>query len=205
VSAAEPRPAATLILLRHGGAHGERGLEALMVRRNPTARFMPGVWVFPGGAVDGVDRSAARAGPDPDEAAHRACARRELREEAGIELGADRELWSWSRWITPEVVPLRFDTRFYVAEAPPHARPRADGDEVVAADWVAPRDALERGRNGEFELAFPTIKHLEGLCEYRTAADALAAARTRRVEPILPRVIGTRDDYRIVLPWEPGY
>lgn len=205
VPPAEPRPAATLILLRHGGAHGERGLEALMVRRNPMARFMPGVWVFPGGAVDGGDRATTRPGPDPDEAAHRACARRELREEAGIELGADRELWPWSRWITPELVPVRFDARFYIAEAPPHARPRADGDEVVAADWVAPRDALERGRNGEFELAFPTIKHLEGLCEYRTAADALAAARTRRVEPILPRVVGTRDDYRIVLPWEPGY
>jgi 8-oxo-dGTP pyrophosphatase MutT (NUDIX family) len=202
---AEPRPAATLILLRHGAAHGQRGLEALMVRRNPTARFMPGVWVFPGGAVDSVDRASTRADPDPDEAAHRACARRELREEAGIELDADRELWPWSRWITPEVVPVRFDTRFYIAEAPPHARPTADGDEVVAADWVAPRDALKRGRNGEFELAFPTIKHLEGLCEYGTAADALASARTRRVEPILPRVVGTRDDYRIVLPWEPGY
>ena len=202
--AAEPRPAATLILVRNGGHHGERGLETLMVQRNPAARFMPGVWVFPGGAVDDVDREATASG-DPDEAAHRACARRELREEAGIELAGDAELWPWSRWITPEVVPVRFDTRFYLAEAPPHAGPEADGDEVVAAEWVAPPGALERGRAGSFELAFPTIRHLEGLCEFATAADALAAARTRHVEPILPRVVGTREDWRVVLPGEPEY
>jgi 8-oxo-dGTP pyrophosphatase MutT (NUDIX family) len=205
VSATEPRPAATLILIRSGGRHGDRGLEALMVQRNPAARFMPGVWVFPGGAVDAVDREAAAGGDDVDESAHQACVRRELREEAGIELDDDAELWPWSRWITPEVVPIRFDTRFYLAEAPPHAQPVADGDEVVEAEWVTPAVALERGRDGGFELAFPTVKHLEGLCEYETAADALAAARTRRVEPILPRVVGTREDWRVVLPGDPEY
>jgi 8-oxo-dGTP pyrophosphatase MutT (NUDIX family) len=205
VSAPEPRPAATLILLRHGAAHGNRGLEALMVRRNPSARFMPGAWVFPGGAVDDIDRAAGDATGDPDEAAHRACVRRELREEAGIELADDSGIWPWSRWITPEVVPVRFDTRFYVAEAPPHARPKADGDEVVAADWLAPAEALERAQGEGFDLAFPTIKHLEGLREYASAPEAVAAAQTRRVEPILPRVIGTREDWRVVLPGEPGY
>jgi 8-oxo-dGTP pyrophosphatase MutT (NUDIX family) len=204
MSAPEPRPAATLILVRNGGRHGDRGLETVMVQRNPAARFMPGVWVFPGGAVDEVDRETAAA-DDADEAAHRACARRELREEAGIELGGGAELWPWSRWITPEVVPVRFDTRFYLAEAPPHARPDADGDEVVDAEWVAPAAALERGRDGSFELAFPTIKHLEGLSEYATSADALAAARTRRVEPILPRVVGTRENWRVILPGDPEY
>lgn len=177
-----------------------------MVRRNPGARFMPGVWVFPGGAVDAADREAAEASAaDPDEAAHRACARRELSEEAGIEIAGDEDLWPWSRWITPEVVPVRFDTRFYLAQAPPHARPTADGDEVVAAEWVAPADALDRRRGGEFELAFPTIKHLEGLCAYPTAAAALADARGRTVEPILPRVVGTRESFRVVLPGDPDY
>ena len=52
---ATPRPAATVILLRRGGEHSDRGLEVCMVRRNPEARFMPGVWVFPGGAVDEAD------------------------------------------------------------------------------------------------------------------------------------------------------
>jgi len=202
---AEPRPAATLILVRHGRKHGERGLEVLMVRRHPAARFMPGVWVFPGGAVDEADRAAAGAPDEPDEAAHRACARRELREEAGIELTADQDLWPWSRWITPEAVPIRFDTRFYLAEAPAHARPKPDGDEVVEAEWVAPAEALARRRERGFELVFPTIKHLEGLAGYASAADAVAAARVRRVEPILPRVVGTREDFRVILPGDEEY
>ncbi|HEV2785546.1 MAG TPA: NUDIX domain-containing protein, partial [Solirubrobacteraceae bacterium] len=46
---AVPRPAATVIVVRDG----TRGLEVLLVRRNPAARFMGGVWVFPGGALDG--------------------------------------------------------------------------------------------------------------------------------------------------------
>ena len=204
MTGSEPRPAATLILVRNGGRHGDRGLETLMVQRNPAARFMPGVWVFPGGAVDAVDRESA-TGDELGEAAHRACARRELGEEAGIDLGDDAELWPWSRWITPEVVPVRFDTRFYLAEAPPHAKAAADGDEVVDAEWVAPAAALDRQRGGSFELAFPTVKHLEALCDYPTAADAVAAARTRRVEPILPRVVGTREDWRVVLPGDPEY
>src|SRR5581483_2076241 len=82
---AEPRPAASLILLRRGGKHRDTGVEVLLVRRSPEARFMPGVWVFPGGGVDADD------GADEEEA-HRAAAVRELHEEAGIELGAEAEL-----------------------------------------------------------------------------------------------------------------
>src|ERR1700730_6152807 len=69
-----PRQAATVILLR--GA--QQDLEVLLVRRTPEARFMGGVWVFPGGAVDAEEG-------DGDEA-HRAAAVRELHEEAAIEL-----------------------------------------------------------------------------------------------------------------------
>src|SRR5437764_580716 len=47
-----PRPASSLILLRRGGRHADRGVEVLMVRRSDEARFMPGVWVFPGGTLD---------------------------------------------------------------------------------------------------------------------------------------------------------
>src|SRR5919202_2842047 len=68
---ATPRPAASLILLRRGGKHRARGLEVLLLRRSTEASFMPGVWVFPGGALDSVDR---RVGGDDEEAAHRACA-----------------------------------------------------------------------------------------------------------------------------------
>jgi 8-oxo-dGTP pyrophosphatase MutT (NUDIX family) len=204
---ATPRPAATIILLRRGGKHKQRGVEVLMVQRNPAARFMPGVWVFPGGVVEESERlrdADAEPSPAHEELAPRACAVRELAEEAGIVLPQDAELHPWSRWITPEVVPIRFDTRFYVALAPPHSPPRADGEETVDAGWFTPRRALELHRRSEMELVFPTIKHLESLLPYRSSDEVLAAVG-RRVEPVLPKVIGEGEEQRIVLPGDPGY
>ncbi len=48
-----PRQAATVMLLREG----DEDLEVLLVQRNPQARFMAGVWVFPGGAVEPAEQS----------------------------------------------------------------------------------------------------------------------------------------------------
>jgi 8-oxo-dGTP pyrophosphatase MutT (NUDIX family) len=214
---ATPRPAASLILLRRGGRHRQRGVEVLLVRRSARAGFMPGVWVFPGGVVESdetlppvVEGAPGGVGPaeealDLEELAHRACAVRELGEEAGIELQGDAELHPWSRWITPEAAPVRFDTRFYVALAPPHSPPRPDGTETTEAAWISPRGALARHRRGELSLVFPTIKHLESLLPYGTAEQVLEATAERPIEPVLPRVIGEGDERRVVLPGEPGY
>jgi 8-oxo-dGTP pyrophosphatase MutT (NUDIX family) len=193
---AEPRPAASVILLRRGGKHADRALEVLMVRRNPEASFMPGVWVFPGGALSAADGEG--------EEGHRACAVRELAEEAGIEVDPGA-LSPYSRWITPEAVPVRFDTWFFLGLAPAHSPPRPDGAETVDAAWFEPRAALEAHGEGRLPLVFPTIKHLESLLPYRTAAQALEAAPGREVEPILPKVIGEGAGRRVVLPGEPGY
>jgi 8-oxo-dGTP pyrophosphatase MutT (NUDIX family) len=193
VEPAVPRPAATVIMLRRGGKHAERGLQVLLVRRNPEASFMPGVWVFPGGAVDASDGEG--------EEAHRAAAVRELAEEAGIELDPE-ELVAYSRWVTPRVVPIRFDTRFYLALAPAHSPPRPDGSETVDAGWFRPQEALDRHHAGELPLVFPTIKHLESLVGYANAAEALEAARRREVKPVEPRIVGEGDSRRIVLPDE---
>lgn len=190
-AAATPRPAATVMLLRRGGKHAARGLELLLVRRNPEARFMPGVWVFPGGAVDPDDGEG--------EEGSRVCGARELHEEAGIELDPG-ELVAYSRWITPRVVPVRFDTRFYLALAPPHSPPQPDGRETVDAGWYPPASALELHREGEMGLVFPTIKHLESLLPYENAAEALEAARRREVRPVEPEVVGEGDERRVVLP-----
>src|SRR5215204_2141288 len=100
----EPRPAASIVLLRRGGKHADRALEVLLLRRAEEARFMPGVWVFPGGGVDPDDGEG--------EGGYRACAVRELAEEAGIELPDGEELVLFSRWITPEVISTRFDAWF---------------------------------------------------------------------------------------------
>jgi 8-oxo-dGTP pyrophosphatase MutT (NUDIX family) len=197
VSIATPRPAASVILLRRGGKHAQRGLEVLLLKRSEQATFMPGVWVFPGGAVDPEDGEG--------ETGFRACAQRELSEEASIELDGPDELVPVSHWITPEIVPIRFDTWFYLALAPAHSAPEADGSETTEAVWWEPRLALEAHRDGELKLVFPTNKQLESLADYATSDEALEAARGRTVEPIMPRVVGEGQDQRVVLPGEPGY
>ena len=185
-----PRQAATIILLR-GGAEA---LEVLLVRRTPKARFMGGVWVFPGGAVD--------TGEGEGDAAHRIAAIRELEEEAAIRLDDPGALVKFSRWITPPEVKIRFDTHFFLAPAPPGQEPRIDGDEIVDFGWFAPRAALEAFGRGDIALVFPTIKHLEQLAAFASADELLAHARGRDVQPVVPRVIKEGEIARIVLPGE---
>jgi 8-oxo-dGTP pyrophosphatase MutT (NUDIX family) len=192
-----PRPAASVILLRRGGRHSERSLQVLLLRRSEEAAFMPGVWVFPGGAVDPADGDG--------EQGYRACALRELAEEAGIELRGPEELVLFARWITPEVVATRFDAWFFLALAPAHSPPRPDGVETTDAAWFAPREALDSHAAGELPLVFPTIKQLESLLPFSSSEAAIEASRGREVKPILPKVIGREDERRVVLPGDPDY
>jgi 8-oxo-dGTP pyrophosphatase MutT (NUDIX family) len=186
----EAREAASLILLRDS----PEGPEVLLVQRNPEQRFMGGAWVFPGGAT--------HAGEDAD---HAATAIRELEEEAGIALPGDVELVSFSRWITPEQVKVRFDTWFFAAEAPAGAEATPDGSECVDARWLRPAAALAAHAQDELALVFPTIKHLELLSHHASVGDTLAAARARPVEPIMPKVAIRDGNAQVLLPGEPGY
>ena len=68
--------------------------------------------------------------------------RRELSEEAGIELSEPDDLVPFSRWITPPQVKIRFDTWFFLAQLPAGANPTVDGNEVVSARWYEPAAAL---------------------------------------------------------------
>ena len=188
-----PRQAATVIVLRGGT---ER-LEVLLVKRTPHARFMGGVWVFPGGAVD--------ADEGEGDAAHRVAALRELEEEAGIVIDDPAALVKFSRWITPPEVVVRFDTHFFLAALPPGQEPSIDGEEIVDEGWFAPDAALAAHQRGDIALVFPTIKHLEQLAAFASADAVLAHARGREVGPVQPRVIAEGERARIVLPGEPGY
>jgi 8-oxo-dGTP pyrophosphatase MutT (NUDIX family) len=188
-----PRQAASVILLR-GGAEM---LELLLVRRTPEARFMGGVWVFPGGAVD--------TGEGEGELAHSLAAVRELREEAGVTLEGPDLLVRFSRWITPEQVQIRFDTHFFLAELPTGQEPQIDGQECVDLGWFTPDGALAAHRAGELELVFPTIKHLEQLSEFESVGALMQYARGREVLPVQPRVVLEGEVARILLPGEPGY
>jgi 8-oxo-dGTP pyrophosphatase MutT (NUDIX family) len=183
------RQAATAIVLRDA----PDGPEVLLVQRNPDSRFMGGAWVFPGGAVH------------EDDAGHAGAALRELEEEAGMRLADVERLVPFSRWITPAEVKTRFDTLFFVAQSPPDAEVTVDGAECVAARWIRPADALAEFQRGDLLLVFPTIKHLEELEAFGSAAEALEAARTREVTPVQPRVVVTDGAATVLMPGEPGY
>jgi 8-oxo-dGTP pyrophosphatase MutT (NUDIX family) len=193
----EPRPAASIVLMRRGGKHRDRALEVLLLKRSGDASFMPNVWVFPGGSVDPEDGAG--------EEGYRSCAVRELAEETAIVLPPDEELVLFSRWITPEVISTRFDAWFFLALAPAHTPPKPDGVEVVEAAWFEPRAAIEAFDEKEIVLAFPTLSQLHSLLPFATSDEALAAHRDAKIEPILPKVLGGEDDHRVVLPGDPDY
>jgi len=192
-AAAAPRAPATATVW----GRGEEQLEVLLVKRTPGARFMGGVWVFPGGAVD--------AGEGDGEEAYRAAAIRELREEAAIELEDPSALVKFSRWITPAQVPIRFDTHFFLAPLPAGQEPRVDGEECVELGWFTPQAALEAHRAGTLALVFPTIRHLQQLGEFASAQLLLAHARGLDVRPVEPRLVVEGEVARLLLPGDPGY
>ena len=188
-----PRQSASVILLREGAG----GLELLLVQRSPAQRFMGGYWVFPGGAVDAAEGEGDQA--------HRAAAVRELREEAGVDgIDAD-ELVKYSRWITPELVKIRFDTHFFLARASAGTRARADGVECVDLRWSRPQAALDAHGRGQLALVFPTRRHLEELAPFATVDELLEHARRKDVQPVLPRIVLDGEQARVYLPGDPGY
>jgi 8-oxo-dGTP pyrophosphatase MutT (NUDIX family) len=196
--ATAPRQAATVIVLR-GGA---QTLEVLLVKRTEKARFMGGVWVFPGGAVEESD-PPSRGTAKLD--AHRAAAARELSEEASVTLSDPATLVEFSRWITPAEVSIRFDTRFFLTELPEGQEPHVDGEECVDQGWFTPRGALDAHTREEILLVFPTIKHLEQLDAFSSVTELLEYARGRRVQPVQPKVWFDGEVARVLLPGEPGY
>jgi 8-oxo-dGTP pyrophosphatase MutT (NUDIX family) len=92
----------------------------------------------------------------------------------------------FSHWITPPSEPRRFNTHFFLALAPEGQAGRADAVEMHEGVWVAPRDALERYRTGNFHLVYPTIKHLERLASFDSLGELQDFARRKPVLTILP-------------------
>jgi 8-oxo-dGTP pyrophosphatase MutT (NUDIX family) len=150
-----PRPAASLLLLRHGAA----GPELLMGLRGAGHRFMPNRLVFPGGGVDPEDFSApvatpprphvrgilgAEAGADLADAIAAASAR-ELLEETGLSLGDPPRLDGLSylcRAITPAASPVRFDARFFVVPADSATGTLAGSGELEGLRYYPAQEAL---------------------------------------------------------------
>jgi 8-oxo-dGTP pyrophosphatase MutT (NUDIX family) len=123
----------------------------------------------------------------------------------GLALRADL-LRPWAHWITPEIEPRRYDTRFFVAGLPKAQSTRDVGGESDATMWLTPNEAIELHERGELAMLPPTISTLRELAEYPTVEDVLAAAAARDIAPVLPRVVLTDDDQmELLLPHQEGY
>jgi 8-oxo-dGTP pyrophosphatase MutT (NUDIX family) len=105
--------------------------------------------------------------------------------------------WAW--WVTPEVEPKRFDTRFLLAVAPPGDALHDDG-ETVASQWLRPADAVARAEAGELAMAPPTWWTLRELMAHRTLAEVMTAAKSRPNRPIQPVARFPDGQFELVLP-----
>jgi len=165
-------------------------LHVLVGRRRRSSGFVPGMIVFPGGAVDDDDRSvtardavptATVPGMSPEEAAaflHAGL--RETFEEVGLWVGGDLpsdpdEFPHAGWWLTPEGAPRRYDTHFFIAryrggEVAP------DLLEITEAWWGRPAEILGQISSGELDAIYPTIRFLERLTRYSSVSSLMIAA-----------------------------
>jgi 8-oxo-dGTP pyrophosphatase MutT (NUDIX family) len=238
--AAEPRHAATVVLLRQG-AGGPGSLHVYLLRRHVDMAFAAGMCVFPGGRVDPRDfeTEVGWVGPSPAEWAERlgcevplaralVCAAvRETFEESGVLLagpsaeavvadttGADWEedrhalesreasftdflarrglvlrtdlLRLWGVWVTPAFEPRRYDTRFFLAELPAGQVTRDVSTESDQVTWLSVGEALDAVDDQQMMMMPPTYITCAELYPYDAVADALAAAPSRDLTPVMP-------------------
>jgi 8-oxo-dGTP pyrophosphatase MutT (NUDIX family) len=128
----------------------------------------------------------------------------EILADNGLLLTLD-ELVPYAHWITPEGMPKRFDTWFFLAAAPPEQVGAHDGKESTDSIWVSPREALAGGESGRFKLPFPTTRNLIKLGKHRTVRDALDDSRGRPVVTVMPVMTKENGGRQLRIPAEAGY
>ncbi|HTO70864.1 MAG TPA: NUDIX hydrolase [Myxococcota bacterium] len=112
----------------------------------------------------------------------------------------------FAHWITPAVVPKRFDTHFFIAAAPADQLALHDGRESVDSVWIAPQAALDAAESGKRTIIFPTLMNLARLAQAKSAAEALARARTAKIVTVQPAVSrGADGNPALSIPAEAGY
>jgi 8-oxo-dGTP pyrophosphatase MutT (NUDIX family) len=128
----------------------------------------------------------------------------EFAERQDIRLACN-ELTHFAHWITPESLPKRFDTHFYLAMAPPDHLALHDGHESVDSVWITPAQAVADAESGNRTVIFPTLRNLAKLAFSNTAERAIAAAASEPVVSVLPRIEQREDGPYICIPPEAGY
>jgi 8-oxo-dGTP pyrophosphatase MutT (NUDIX family) len=122
----------------------------------------------------------------------------------GMLLALD-ELVPYAHWITPEGMPKRFDTWFFLAAAPPEQAGAHDGKESTDSIWVSPREALAGGESGRFKLPFPTTRNLIKLGKHRSVKAALDDARGKTVVTVMPVMTRLNGGRQLRIPADAGY
>jgi 8-oxo-dGTP pyrophosphatase MutT (NUDIX family) len=125
-------------------------------------------------------------------------------EHERLRLACD-QLVHFAHWVTPEMMPKRFDTHFFLAAAPGDHLAVHDGHESVDSVWIRPAEALAQARSGVRTIIFPTLRNIEKLGSYATVEQAMAGARASKVVCVLPWTERRDDGTFLCIPTEAGY
>ena len=168
------RQAAAILLTRQG---------KVWLARRGKARFLPGFWVFPGGALEQGET-------------HLQAALRETQEETGLVIEDPARLIPFARAITPKFSKLRFDARIFRCELADDEEPSVDGKELIEGLWLESTELWTRYTAGDLQLAPPTYRQLsthtdaiEGYAAWPTPQEAFSAPPESH-EEILPMAAG---------------
>jgi 8-oxo-dGTP pyrophosphatase MutT (NUDIX family) len=128
---------------------------------------------------------------------------RELVASGGWTLAFSR-LARWAHWITPELMPQRFDTRFFLAFVPEGQECMPDARETTHGIWVTPAKGLAGNLRGEIPLSPPALVTLQELLPYSGVKDLEKEVQSRSWgEARLPRLIPLSEGSVILQPWDP--
>ncbi len=92
----------------------------------------------------------------------------------------------FAHWITPEGMPKRFDTHFFVTTAPKEQQAAHDRLETSEGVWISPIEALARFERKEFPLVFATIHQLRELAVFGSVHEALKSTAKQHVSTRIP-------------------
>jgi len=124
--------------------------------------------------------------------------------EGDLQLACD-DLAHFSHWITPEFMPKRFDTHFYLARVPADQIAGHDGHENVDSVWIRPKQVIEDAANKTRTVIFPTLSNVVRLAQYDSVEEAFAGTLRSTIVPIRPWM-ETRPDGRYVrIPKDAGF
>jgi 8-oxo-dGTP pyrophosphatase MutT (NUDIX family) len=125
-------------------------------------------------------------------------------DDTGMVLALD-ELVPYAHWVTPEGMPKRFDTWFFLAAAPPEQLGAHDGRESTDSLWLSARAAVAGGESGRFKLPFPTTRNLIKLGKQPNVGAALDEARGKPVVTVMPVLTRLNGGHQLRIPPEAGY